>query len=248
MDVDYPGFAGGDRTDIRLPAGQRQLLQALHATGKPVALVLTGGSALAVDWAQSQLPAILMAWYPGQRGGNAVADVLFGDANPAGRLPVTFYKAEETLPAFDDYAMAGRTYRYFGGEPLYPFGHGLSYTRFDYGEAKLDQPSLAADDGQVELSFDLRNTGQRAGEEVVQLYVQRVDRDPADALQDLRGFQRVALQPGQSQRLSFTLRSADLRRYDEAARGYVVSPGDYELRLGASSADIRQRVRLQVRQ
>ncbi len=130
MKVSYPGFAGGDRTDLRLPASQRKLLEALHATGKPVVLVLTAGSALAVDWAQAKLPAIVLAWYPGQRGGTAVADVLFGDVSPSGRLPVTFYKENEKLPPFDDYSMQGRTYRYFAGKPLYPFGHGLSYSRF----------------------------------------------------------------------------------------------------------------------
>ncbi|MBC7989209.1 MAG: glycoside hydrolase family 3 C-terminal domain-containing protein, partial [Luteimonas sp.] len=144
MTVSYPGFAGGDRTDLRLPSTQRKLLEALHATGKPVVAVLTAGSALAIDWAQQHVPAILMAWYPGQRGGNAVADVLFGDVNPAGRLPVTFYTQDAALPAFDDYRMRGRTYRYFDGRPLYPFGHGLSYTRFKYSDLKLDRRKVAS--------------------------------------------------------------------------------------------------------
>src|SRR5690606_1877712 len=134
MDLNYPGFSGGDRTDLRLPASQRRLLEALAETGKPIVLVMTAGSAMAIDWAEENLPAILMAWYPGQRGGDAVADVLFGDVNPAGRLPVTFYKETEKLPPFDDYSMDGRTYRYFSGEPLYPFGHGLSYTTFEYSK------------------------------------------------------------------------------------------------------------------
>ena len=132
MRVSYPGFAGGDRTDLLLPQSQQKLLDALQATGKPVILVLTAGSAIAVDREQAKLPAILMAWYPGQRGGNAVADVLFGATNPGGRLPVTFYKADEKLPDFEDYSMKNRTYRYFEGQPLYPFGHGLSYTKFAY--------------------------------------------------------------------------------------------------------------------
>ncbi|MEP6908329.1 MAG: glycoside hydrolase family 3 C-terminal domain-containing protein, partial [Pseudoxanthomonas sp.] len=156
MKVDYPGFAGGDRTDIRLPASQQGLLEALQSTGKPVVMVLTTGSALAVDWAQAHLPAIVLAWYPGQRGGSAVADVLFGDSNPAGRLPVTFYKASEKLPAFDDYAMQGRTYRYFDGVPLYPFGYGLSYTNFSYSDLALDSKKGSSAEA-VQLSVKVRN-------------------------------------------------------------------------------------------
>jgi beta-glucosidase len=239
MDVDYPGFAGGDRTDLRLPATQRRLLEALHATGKPVVLVLTTGSALAVDWAKDNLPAILVAWYPGQRGGSAVADVLFGDANPAGRLPVTFYKADEKLPAFDDYAMAGRTYRYFEGEPLYPFGHGLSYTRFDYSGLALDDDEVDPA-SQVTVSLTVRNSGERAGDEVVQLYLRPVDPSRARALKDLRGFQRIHLQPGESREVRFTFTPAtDLRTYDETNGAYTVDPGEYEVQVGASSADIR---------
>lgn len=241
MTVNYPGFAGGDRTDIRLPATQRKLLEALHATGKPVVLVLTTGSAVAVDWAQQNLPAILVAWYPGQRGGNAVADVLFGDANPAGRLPVTFYKAEEKLPAFDDYAMRGRTYRYFGGEPLYPFGHGLSYTRFAYSSLKLDRNALGAD-GRATVSVTVKNEGKRAGDEVVQLYLAPVEPKRERAVKELRGFQRVHLQPGESREVSFSfVPQSDLRVFDEAKNAYVVDPGRYEAQVGASSADIRAR-------
>ncbi len=139
MAVSYPGFAGGDRTDMALPAPQERLLKALHATGKPIVLVLMAGSAISVEWAQKNLPAILMAWYPGQQGGRALADVLFGDVSPAGRLPVTFYKSVADLPPFADYDMKGRTYRYFSGDPLYPFGHGLSYTRFEYSGLRIDK-------------------------------------------------------------------------------------------------------------
>ena len=173
MKVSYPGFAGGDRTDLRLPASQRKLLEALHATGKPVVLVLTAGSALAVDWAQAHAARDrLIAWYPGQRGGTAVADVLFGDVSPSGRLPVTFYKETEKLPPFDDYSMQGRTYRYFEGEPLYPFGHGLSYTRFEYSDLET-RPHHHR-----ERRTKLKSHGRSknvfvcgAGVEVVQLYV-----------------------------------------------------------------------------
>lgn len=246
MTVNYPGFAGGDRTDLRLPAPQRTLLEALHGTGKPVVMVLTGGSAIAVDWAQAHLPAILMSWYPGQRGGTAVGQALFGDVNPSGRLPVTFYKAGEAMPAFDDYAMEGRTYRYFRGTPLYPFGHGLSYTRFDYGTLRLDADSLRAD-GRLGVAVDVANTGTRSGDEVVQLYVRREHAGSGDAVQELRGFQRVQLAPGERRTVTFTLEAAQaLRHYDEARAAYAVQPGAYEVRVGASSTDVRAQGRFTV--
>jgi len=247
MKVNYPGFAGGDRTDLRLPGSQRKLLEALHATGKPIALVLTGGSALAVDWAQQRLPAILMAWYPGQRGGNAVADVLFGEVSPSGRLPVTFYKENEKLPAFADYAMQGRTYRYFAGQPLYVFGHGLSYTRFEYSKLQLDRSSVTAD-GTVQASMTVKNVGSRAGEEVVQLYVAPLDPKRPRASRELRGVERVKLQPGQSSNVRFTIKPAtDLRHYDVDANRYAVDAGKYEVQVGASSADIRVRQPFEVK-
>jgi beta-glucosidase len=246
MKVSYPGFAGGDRTDLRLPASQRRLLEALHAAGKPVVLVLTTGSALAVDWAQAKLPAIAVAWYPGQRGGTAVADVLFGDVSPSGRLPVTFYKESEKLPPFDDYAMRGRTYRYFGGKPLYPFGHGLSYSRFAYSGLQLGRSSVAAD-GTVRASLLVENVGSRAADEVVQLYVSALDSRQPRARKDLRGIERISLAAGESRRVEFAIRpAADLRRYDVAAARYVVDPGRYEVQIGASSADIRQRAKFSV--
>ena len=246
MKVDYPGFAGGDRTDIRLPETQRKLLEALHATGKPVVLVLTTGSALAVDWAKQNLPAILVAWYPGQRGGNAVADVLFGDANPAGRLPVTFYKADEKLPAFDDYAMRGRTYRYFDGEPLFAFGHGLSYTSFAYSGLALDRTRVGAKQA-VEVSVKVKTTGARAGDEVVQLYLKPLDPKHDRARHELRGFQRIHLQPGEERSVRFAITpEKDLRSWDEQRNAYAVDPGAYEVQVGASSADVRATTRLTV--
>ncbi len=239
MRVDYPGFAGGDRTDLRLPASQQKLLEAVQATGRPVVLVLTGGSALAVDWAQQHVPAILMAWYPGQRGGSAVADTLFGDSNPAGRLPVTFYKADEPLPAFDDYRMEGRTYRYFKGTPLYAFGHGLSYTRFEYTDLKVDRERLTRRT-KLKIRFKVENTGARAGDEVVQLYLHAVQAAHARANRELRGFQRITLQPGEKREVSFTISPQDdLRYYDEALRDYATDTGAFEVQVGASSVDLR---------
>jgi beta-glucosidase len=239
MDVSYPGFSGGDRTDLRLPSSQRTLLEALAATGKPIVLVMTAGSAMAVDWAERNLPAILMAWYPGQRGGDAVADVLFGDVNPAGRLPVTFYRETEKLPPFDDYRMQGRTYRYFSGRPLYPFGHGLSYTEFAYSELEIDHSTAAADD-ELQVSLTLENVGRRAGDEVVQLYLRPVDPRRTRALTELRGVQRVTLQPGEKRSVSFEVVPArDVRHYDVDRQAYATDAGRYEVQIGASSADIR---------
>ena len=239
MTVSYPGFAGGDRTEIALPATQDRLLRAVQATGKPVVLVLMAGSAIAVEWAQQHVPAILAAWYPGQQGGNAVADVLFGDVNPSGRLPVTFYRSLAQLPPFDDYAMKGRTYRYFEGDPLYPFGHGLSYTRFEYSDLRLGKTSLGPRET-LDASVSVRNAGSRAGDEVVQLYARTLAPKRTMPRKNLRGFERVALNPGEQRRVSFRLTPAeDFAYYDEATRAFAAEPGTYEVQVGASSRDIR---------
>ena len=228
------------------------MIEALHATGKPVVLVLMTGSALAVTWAQEHLPAIVLAWYPGQQGGNALADVLFGDDSPAGRLPVTFYRSIDQLPPFTDYGMEGKTYRYFRGEPLYPFGHGLSYTRFEYSGLRLSRARLA-DRDRLEVSLDVKNAGRRDGDEVVQLYV----RDPAPVsaskrtppTRSLRGFERLRLKRGEQRRVSFALVPADdFASYDEGRKAFTVTPGDVEIELGASSRDIRLRGKVVVSQ
>jgi beta-glucosidase len=242
MKVSFPGFAGGDRTDLRLPASQRKLLEALHETGKPVVLVLTAGSAIAVDWAKEKLPAILVAWYPGQQGGNAVADVLFGNTNPSGRLPVTFYKGDEKLPAFDDYSMRNRTYRYFEGEALYPFGHGLSYTRFEYSGLEVKHNG-----DRVTATLNVKNVGKQAGDEVVQVYVREVAPPGPRALKELRGIQKLALKPGESRKATFELSpSRDFTHYDVDRKRYAVDAGTYELQVGASSADIRARANVSI--
>jgi len=247
MTVKYPGFAGGDRTDIRLPQIQQKLLESLKATGKPVVVVLTTGSALAVDWAKKNADAILVAWYSGQRGGNAVADILFGAQNPAGRLPITFYKADEKLPAFDDYSMRNRTYRYFTGQALYPFGHGLSYTEFKYSHLTLGK-KFVHPDKEITLSVDVKNTGEREGDEVVQLYAQAVSPKIEHALKELRGFKRIHLVPGETQTVHFTIKpNKDLTRYDPELKKYVVDTGKYQLQIGASSEDIRVKDVLSVR-
>lgn len=244
MRVDAPGFSGGDRTRIDLPDAQQALIRDVAALGRPTVLVLLNGSALAVNWAARNVPAILEAWYPGQQGGNAVADVLFGDYNPAGRLPVTFYRSVADLPPFDDYGMRGRTYRYFSGRPLYPFGHGLSYTSFSY--RRLRAPRRAAAGKPVEVSVEVKNTGRRAGDEVVQLYVRRMLAPQRRAVKALKGFQRVPLKPGETRAVRFTLPSDAFTAYDEDAGRVAVAPGDYEIQVGASSEDIRQRATVAV--
>ena len=230
MNVREPGFLGGDRTDINLPARQQGLLEAVAATGKPMVLVLMSGSALAVNWANSHVGAILHAWYPGEEGGAAIADVLFGDYNPAGRLPVTFYKSVDQLPPFDDYAMDGRTYRFFKGEPLYPFGHGLSYTEFKYTNINVSSPRIKATDT-VTVSATVENAGNREGDEVVQLYVTDVEASVRVPIRSLAGVERVHLKPGEHRVVSFTLEPRQLAVITEDGR-VVVEPGEFRLSVG----------------
>jgi beta-glucosidase len=208
MKVKADGFSGGDRTSLDLPAPQEQLLERVYAVGKPVVLVLTNGSALFVNWANDRVRAILEAWYPGESGGTAVAEALAGDFSPAGRLPVTFYKGLEQLPPFGDYSMANRTYRYFSGDPLFPFGYGLSYTTFRYSHPRVSRESIPAD-GFVTVSADVTNRGAMDGDEVVQLYLTHEGVAGA-ALQELHGFQRIHLARGQTRTLTFTIRDRDL--------------------------------------
>ena len=246
MRVQIPGFRGGDRTSIDLPAPQQQLLEKVVAVGKPTVLVLLNGSALAVNWAQAHVPAIVEAWYPGQAGGSAIADVLFGDYNPAGRLPVTFYKDVKDIPPFDDYAMKGRTYRFFEGTPLYPFGYGLSYTTFGYANLRTSAPSMSAN-GTVSVSVDVTNTGARAGDEVVQLYAQHLGSKVTRPIKDLRGFRRITLQPGEMKTVRFTLAASSLAYWNESSKGWMNESEPVKLLVGASSADLRldRTIRLQ---
>jgi beta-glucosidase len=228
-EVEVPGFLGGDRLDIDLPAPQRELMEAVVATGKPVVLVLLNGSAVAVNWAADHIPAILEAWYPGQAAGSAIADVLFGDYNPAGRLPVTFYRSVDQLPPFSDYDIDGRTYRYFGGDPLFPFGHGLSYTTFAYGDLELPVSVPAGAD--VQLSVTVENTGSVSGEEVVQLYLTDLEASVPVPIRSLVGVQRVFLRPEERRRLTFTLTARQLSLIDIQMER-IVEPGLFELSVG----------------
>ena len=231
MRVPVEGFSGGDRVDIGLPAAQQKLMEEIAALGKPVVLVLLNGSALAVNWARDHVPAIVEAWYPGEAGGDAIADVLFGDYNPAGRLPVTFYRSADQLPAFTDYRMAGRTYRYFTGEPLYPFGYGLSYTTFAYRNLRL--PGEAQAGAPVAVSVEVQNTGQTAGEEVVELYVKHIGAAVPAPLISLEGFARVSLQPGESRVVNFTLTPRQLSTV-EAGGARLAEPGTLVVAAGGA--------------
>ncbi len=245
MQIEIDGFRGGDRTDIALPAVQEQLLQRITALGKPTVLVLLNGSALAVNWADENVNAILEAWYPGQAAGDAIADVLFGDYNPAGRLPLTFYRSVDDLPPFEDYDMTNRTYRFFEGDPLYPFGHGLSYTTFDYANLRTSATSLSAG-GTVTVSVDVTNTGERAGDEVVQLYVQYPESAVERPIKDLRGFDRIHLEPGETKTVELALKADDLRYWEVDADQWVLEATPVNLQVGASSADIRLEQTLEV--
>jgi beta-glucosidase len=227
--------AGGDRVDIGLPGVQQRFLEKLQETGKPVVLVLMSGSAIAVPWAQENLPAILQAWYPGQEGGHAIADVLFGDYNPAGRLPVTFPTAVDQLPPFEDYAMAGRTYRFMAEEPLYRFGFGLSYTQFSYAHLELSPAEIAAD-GAASVSVDVTNCGPKDGDEVVQLYVSDVEASVPVPRLHLQGVRRVHLRAGATASVSFELRAGQLAAYDDDGRPFV-EPGRFAVSVGGGQPD-----------
>jgi beta-glucosidase len=229
--VEEAAASQADRAGLGLPAAQEALLKAVHRTGTPVVLVLLNGSMVAVNWADQHVPAIVEAWYPGQAGGTALADVLFGDYNPGGRLPVTFYKSVEQLPPFEDYDMAkGRTYRYFEGEPLYPFGHGLSYTQFSYSDLQI-APSQPRTGDPVEVSVTVRNTGDRAGDEVVQLYLRAVEASEPVPLRQLAGFDRVHLAPGEAHTARFALKPEQFSLVTVSGQR-VIEPGRFEIAVG----------------
>jgi beta-glucosidase len=237
MKVPVDGFAGGDRVALGIPGAQEDLMKAVAATGKPVVLVLLNGSAVAVNWASEHIPAIVEAWYhgqaggeawyPGQAGGAAIADVLFGDYNPAGRLPVTFYKSADQLPPFSDYSMKGRTYRFFMGEPLFAFGYGLSYTTFGYHNLNL--PKQAAPGDEVKVSIEVENTGTVAGEEVVQLYLRRIGDGP---IRSLEAFERVPLRAKERKTVGFTLQPRQF------AGVKIIEPGIFEITVGGKQTGV----------
>jgi beta-glucosidase len=213
MPVNAPGFNGGDRTTILLPAIQTEMMKALKATGKPVIFVMMTGSAIAFPWESENIPAVVNAWYGGQSAGTAIADVLFGDYNPAGRLPVTFYKQDSDLPDFNSYDMTNRTYRYFTGEPLYPFGYGLSYSTFHYDQLKV--PAASQRGRKVSVSVRVTNTSKMNGEEVVQLYISHENKMIKAPLKAMKGFRRITLKAGESKMITFQLTPQDLSTVDD---------------------------------
>jgi len=229
MSIKIDGFLGGDRTNLNLPAVQEQLFEAVMATGKPVIVVLMNGGALSVNQVQNKAPAIILAGYPGQQGGNAVADVLFGDYNPAGRLPVTYYKSVDQLPAFENYDMAGRTYRYFNQEPLYPFGYGLSYTTFSYSNLSIPVSVVAGD--KVSVKVTVTNTGKMEGDEVVQLYLTDEKASTPRPIRQLEGFQRINLKPGESKEVVFNLDPRQFSNINNKDKR-VIEPGYFTLSVG----------------
>jgi beta-glucosidase len=225
----------GDRTGMELPGRQLELLQKIQATGKPVVLVLTGGSPIELQWAAANVPAIVMAWYPGEQGGAAVAEVLFGDYNPAGRLPVTFPKSLDQVPAFTEYAMAGRTYRFMAEAPLYRFGYGLSYTKFAYSKLTLSKNKIAAG-ASITVSADVKNVGRCDGDEVVQLYVKDVAASVPVPLVHLEGCRRVALRAGQKKTVTFKLLPAALAAYADDGTAFI-EPGEFRVSVGGGQPD-----------
>lgn len=226
---------GKDRSDIHLPKDQEEFIREIYKANPNTVVVLVAGSSLAINWMQDHIPAIVNAWYPGEQGGTAVAEVLFGDYNPAGRLPLTYYNTVDELPPFDDYDITkGRTYQYFTGAPLYPFGYGLSYTAFAY--RKLDIQEAGED---IKVSFEIKNSGKRDGQEVAQIYVQLPDAGIPLPLKQLKGFERVFIRKGQTERLSIRIPKKELRYWDEKTEKFVTPAGSYTFMVGSSSEDIR---------
>jgi beta-glucosidase len=229
MDIEIDGFRGGDRTRLDLPAVQQNLIKEIHALGKPIVLVLLNGSALAINWENEHVPALIEAWYPGQAAGQAIADVIFGDYNPAGRLPVTFYRSVSDLPSFEDYKLSTQTYRYFKGEPLYPFGYGLSYSSFLYSDLQMENSVEIGQD--VQVSVEVRNTGDIPGDEVAQVYVSNPAGDARAPLRSLKGFERLHLEPGEATTVTFLL-PADVFSSMNDENERVTVPGEFLISVG----------------
>ncbi len=244
MNVHVTGFNGGDRTDIALPDVQQKLLEAVKATGKPLVVVLTSGSAIAANWTQQNADAVLEAWYSGEEGGTAIAETLAGSNNPAGRLPITFYRDIKDLPDFTDYSMRNRTYRYFNGPVLYPFGYGLSYTTFSYSNARLSSASIAAG-ASISLSAEVHNTGPVAGDEVTELYIEAPG-DRGVEHPSLAGFARIHLAPGESQRVTIPVDPRSLGRVDQEGVRRIAA-GEYILSLGGGQPGTGEGVQARLR-
>jgi len=230
-------YGSGDKPDLNLPGMQQKLMEAVYATGKPIVLVLLTGSALSINWADEHIPAILNAWYPGAKGGRAVASVLFGETNPSGRLPVTFYRSVEELPDFTDYSMENRTYRFMKNEALYPFGFGLSYTQFEYSDLKLSKNTIRAGEG-FTVSVKVTNTGKMAGDEIVQVYIKDLEASWRVPNWQLSGMKRVTLQSGETTEVTFEIRPEQLAVVTDEGES-VIEPGEFEIYAGGSQPDSR---------
>jgi beta-glucosidase len=240
------GFKDGDRTSIALPKIQTSLMKMLKATGKPLVFVNMSGSAMAIPWEADNADAILQAWYGGEHGGNAIADILFGDYNPSGRLPLTFYKSDADLPDYSDYSMQNRTYRYFRGDALFPFGFGLSYTSFSYSNFAIDKGEATLSDS-VRVTLTLTNIGKMAGAEVVQLYASKPESDEIRAFQELKAFRKVYLKPGESKEVSLILAISDMASYLESKKAIDVESGTYLFSIGSSSDHMKGEVSILIK-
>ena len=240
--INVDGFYNGDRTKIELPEIQQKAIKDMVKTGTPVVLVLMAGSSIALNGLEKELEAVLMAWYPGQRGGNAITSVLFGDYNPSGKLPVTFYSSTAELPDFKDYNMQagkGFTYRYYKGEALYPFGHGLSYTNFKYSKLRADKTNLNEKEN-FKISFNVKNIGDYDGDEVVQVYIKDLESKLKMPIKQLRSFKRISLNKGDEKIVEFEFKPIeDFSYYDADQQKYMVDKGSFEIQVGSSSQDIR---------
>ncbi|MFW5981601.1 MAG: glycoside hydrolase family 3 C-terminal domain-containing protein [Halanaerobiaceae bacterium] len=232
---------GGDKINLKLPGMQEELLKVISQTGKPIVMVLLNGSPLELNWPHENVPAILEAWYPGEEGGTAVADIIFGNYNPAGRLPLTFVKSMEQLPPFRDYNMENRTYRYMKEEPLYPFGYGLSYTDFAYSDLEISEKKLNSNtDRKITVSVTVENTGDRNGDEVVQLYIKDLEASTRVPNMDLRGFKRINLNPGENRKVEFELTKRQFALIDDNGKCYL-EPGKFKIFVGGQQADSRSK-------
>ena len=225
---------GQDRYSLELPVDQQEFIKELYKVNPNTVVVLVAGSSLAVNWMDEHIPAILNAWYPGEQGGNAVAEVLFGDYNPAGRLPLTYYNSLDELPAFDDYSVKNRTYQYFEGKPLYEFGYGLSYTKFRY-----KNKGITVGNDTINVNIEISNTGKYSGDEVIQVYVHYPETGTYMPIKQLRGFSRVCVDKGKSKKITIAIPKKDLRYWDEKSGRFVTPEGQYTFLVGASSEDIR---------
>ena len=236
MSVNYPGFKGGDRTHIELPEIQRNILKRLHEMGKKVIFVNYSGSAMGLVPETETCDAIIQAWYPGQEGGTAIADILFGDYNPNGKLPVTFYRNIDQLPDYQDYSMQGRTYRFMTEKPLYPFGYGLSYTTYTYGKPQVKKATVK-NGKDIRLTVPVTNTGKRDGVEIVQVYIHKTGDTDGAPIKTLRAFKRVNLKAGETQKVTFDLTPEAFAFYDRASGYILTQPGEYQIFVGSSSAN-----------